>query len=136
MGLPKVVRDENCLYLIQDISGYGTYDKAKAIVDFCDKETKKFEKEIDMLIMDIFKRNGINIPNTTKSVLKRAFDMLKAKCKSIAIVDLFKNVKGNEDSEVIKYTKNRFTIYLECEYICGCYVETLQTGIELREIKL
>lgn len=130
MGLPKIVRDENCLYLIQDISGLTTYEKAKAIVNFCDKETKRFEKEIDTVILDIFERNGINIPNTEKSVLKLAFDLLKSKGKDIEIVDLFKNVPSSE-CEFIKLTKNNFTVMLESTHIAGCLVETLQCGVRV-----
>ena len=62
MNLPKIERDDDCLYLVQDISGMEIYDKSKAIVNFCDKETKLFEKEIDKAIIDIFQANGINIP--------------------------------------------------------------------------
>ena len=69
MSLPKICRDENCLYLIQDISGLDTYEKAKAIVNFCDKETKRFEKEIDTAILDIFEKNGINIPSYSPTLL-------------------------------------------------------------------
>lgn len=132
MSLPKICKDHDCLYLIQDISGLDTYEKSKAIVSFCDKETKRFEKEIDSVILDIFERNGINIPNTDKSVLKLAFDLLKSKGKSIEIVDLFKNSQ-NDNCEFIKETKNHFVVMLETEYICGCKKEILQCGVRVGE---
>jgi len=132
MNLPKIYRDENCLYLIQDVSGMGTYDKAKAIVNFCDKETKLFEKEIDKAILEIFERNGINIPSTDKSVLKKAFELLKGNGKTITITDLFKNSQTNS-CELIKETKNHFVVMLETEYICGIKKEILQCGVEVKE---
>ena len=135
MNLPKIYKDENCLYLIQDVSEMGTYDKAKAIVNFCDKETKLFEKEIDKVILEIFERNGINIPNTDKSVLKKAFEWLKGNGKTISISDLFKNSQ-TDSCELIKETKNHFVVMLETEYVCGCKKEILQCGVEVKEIKL
>ena len=135
MNLPKIYKDENCLYLIQDVSEMGTYDKAKAIVNFCDKETKLFEKEIDKVILEIFERNGINIPNTDKSVLKKAFEWLKENGKTISISDLFKNSQ-TDSCELIKETKNHFVVMLETEYVCGCKKEILQCGVEVKEIKL
>lgn len=132
MSLARIYEDENCLYLIQDISGYDTYDKSKAIVNFCDKETKIFEKRIDMAIIGVFERNGINIPNTTKSVLNVAFDLLKQKNKVIEIVDLFKN-KQNDLCEFVKETKNHFVVMLETETICGVEKQVLQCGVEIKE---
>ncbi len=132
MSFAKVIRDNECLYLTQDLSGLGTYDRAKAIVNFCDKETKLFEKEIDKAILEIFERNGINIPSTDKSVLKKAFEWLKDNGKTITITDLFKNSQ-NDSCELIKETKNRFVVMLETEYICGCKKEILQCGVEVKE---
>ena len=135
MNLPKIYKDENCLYLIQDVSEMETYDKAKAIVNFCDKETKLFEKEIDKVILEIFERNGINIPSTDKSVLKKTFEWLKGNGKTISIIDLFKNSQ-TDNCELIKETKNHFVVMLETEYICGCKKEILQCGVEVKEIRL
>ena len=135
MSLPKICRDIDCLYLIQDISGLTTYEKSKAIVSFCDKETKRFEKEIDTMILDIFEQNDIEIPSTDKSVLKLAFDLLKSKGKSIDVVDLFKNSQ-HDHCEFIKETRNHFVVILETEYVCGCKKEVLQCGVRIGEKKL
>lgn len=131
MSLPKITRENNSLYLTQDISGYGEYDRAKAIVNFCDKETKLFEKEIDRVISEILEQNRINIPNTDKKVLKLAFDLLKAKGKDIEIVDLYDYGEEQPNSieyKVIKKTRNHLTVVLE--------ENTLQLGVEIKEIKL
>ena len=125
--MTKITREENCLYLTELIRDYGIYDKAKAIVNFCDKETKQFEKEIDRAILEIFERNGINVPSTDKSVLKLAFDLLKSKGKDIEIKDNFSSNVDLYNSELIKSTKY-FTIWLED----GTY---LQCGISVKEIE-
>lgn len=140
MNLPRILKDENAYYLIQDISGMPLYDKSKAIVNFCDKETKIFENEIDKAIIDIFTQNGINIPNTSKSALKVAFDILKGKGITIEINDLFKyngEYINEEDYQFIKYTKNHFTVMLEKSRVCGTRIDTLQCGVEIvvKEIK-
>ena len=125
MNLSTITKDNECIYLTQDLSGMGVYDKAKAIVSFCDKETKLFEKEIDRVILEIFDRNGIEIPNTEKSVLKLAFDLLKANGKDIEIVDIYQDMPVDS---IIKKTKNHFSIYYDKEYI--------ECGVSVKEIKL
>ncbi len=128
MNLPTISKDADCIYLTQDLQGMGTYDKSKAIVNFCDKETKSFEKEIDKVILSIFERNGINIPNTDKSVLKKAFATLNKNGKNIEIKDLYKN-RQLYNTVVIKETKNHFVVVLEED-------RYLQCGIQVKEIRL
>lgn len=125
MSFPKTFREDNCLYLIQDLQGLDTYERAKAIVNFCDKETKSFEKQIDLVILDIFERNGINIPNTDKSVLKRAFAILKENNKTIEIVDLYKDYK----QLIVRETKNHFNVILDENRFLEC-------GVMVKESKL
>ena len=129
MTLPKTERDNDTLWLMQDLSGMGVYDKAKAIVNFCDKETKLFEKEIDRAILEIFDRNGIEIPSTDKSVLKLAFDLLKAKGTDIEIVDAFKDTKI-DNCEFVKLTKNQFTVVLEDSRYIQCCVRVKEKKYE------
>ena len=120
MNLATIERDNDCLYLVQDLNGLGIYERAKAIVTFCDKETKDFEREIDRAILKIFEKYDINIPNKDKSVLKLAFDLLKAKKKEIVITDLYENV---QDCELIAKTKNHFTVMLESDRFIQCGVK-------------
>ena len=129
MKLPKIERENDTLWLIQDLGGMGIYDKSKAIVNFCDKETKLFEKEIDRVVLEIFDENGINIPSTDKSVLKLAFDLLNAKGKDIEIVDNFKD-RNVDECELIKMTKNHFSVVLEeNRYIqCSVQVKEVENG--------
>lgn len=122
----RIVVEDNCYYMTQDLTGLGIYDRAKAIVNFCDKDTKELEKLLDRAIMDILKRNGINIPNTSKSVLKSAFDTLLGKGKDIKIEDLYAITKYNCQ----KIAKSPlFTIYLEDDNF-------LQIGIGIEEVNI
>lgn len=126
MNLPKITIEDNCFYLSQDISGLKGYEKAKAIVDFCDKETKKLEKEIDRAIIDIFNKNGITIESTRKSVLKGAFDTLNRKGKKITIVDLYSSKLYG--SRIIRITPS-FHIVLDNDEILECGVMLGETEI-------
>lgn len=125
MNLAKIERDNDCVYMLQDISGLQGYDRAKAIVNFCDKETKIFEREIDRAILDIFQRNGINVPSTDKSVLKLAFDRLKSKGKDIRVENNTENLYKCEKIKVCKL----FSVYLEDD-------KYLQVAIRIKEIDL
>lgn len=126
MNLPKTFSEDNCIYLLQDLQGLGVYEKAKAIVDFCDKETKSFEKEIDRMILEIFEKHGINIPNTDKSVLKRAFDILKDKGVKLTIVDLYEN----RFDKIIKKTKNHFNVIYDERRFLECGVQIVEVEIK------
>ena len=126
MNLPTIEKENDTLWLVQDLSNMGVYDKAKAIVNFCDKETKAFEKVIDREIINIFEKNGINIPNTTKSVLKLAFDILKQKNVDIEITDLYKTQRY-ESCVVVKENKY-FTIVIEDDRYIQC-------SVRIQEIK-
>ena len=129
MKLATITKDNDCLYLTQEIDTNNIYEKAKIIVKFCDKETKLFEKEIDRAILEIFERNGINIPNTSKSVLKLAFDLLKSKRKDIEIKNLFTQTYMG-CVEVRK--TDLFNVYLESDN----GKDILQAGVSIREIDL
>lgn len=127
MSLPRIIKEDNCLYLVQDLRDMDTYERAKAIVNFCDKETKQFEKTIDSAILEIFEKYHINIATINKSVLKRAFDLLKDKGVEIEVNDIYKNSNDLYKSVLVKQTK-LFTIWLEDD-------TTLQCGIEIVEHK-
>lgn len=129
MNLPRIEKDDNCVYMIQDISGATEYERAKAIVNFCDKETKLFEKAIDQEISRVFERNGINVPSTDKSVLKLAFGVLKSKGKTIEVEDTLKDYYKDEKLEFVKTTKGKFTIVLEDKRYLQCCVSVEERKI-------
>lgn len=122
MTLPKIEHENGNVYMIQDISGTNEYERAKAIVNFCDKESKLFEKEIDREIIEIFQRNGISIPSTDKKVLKLAFDLLNAKGKSINVIDTLENYEFIDDLEFVKLTKGKYTVAIESKKYLQCCV--------------
>lgn len=126
--MTRFIKEDNCLYMTYDLSNLGVYERAKAIVDFCDKDIKEFEKNIDRAIVDIFERNGINITSTKKNALKVAFATLKRKGKDIEITDLYKEQVDLYNSELIKETKY-FTIWLEDDTY-------LQVGVSVEEKQL
>ena len=128
MNLPTIHKDGNCLYLTQDLSGMTLYEKSKAIVNFCDKETKAFEREIDRSILEVFERYGINIVSTDKSVLKQAFDLLKSNGIDIEVDDIYISLIDLYNSDLVKQTK-LFTIWLEDDTY-------LQCGVEIKEKRL
>lgn len=115
--------DKKVIYMVQDLKDFSIYERAKAIVNFCDKETKNLEKVVDRALLDIFNQNGINIPNTSKSVLKKAFATLKENNKGIIAEDLYwKNEYYN--LQPIKITP-LFRIWLEENRFlqCGVMIE-------------
>ena len=125
MNIARIENEDNQVYMLQDIGDSNEYDRAKAIINFCDKESKIFEKAIDKQIIAIFERNGINVPSTDKSVLKLAFDLLKAKRKNIIVINTTESVYK---CELIKQSK-LFNVYLEDD-------RYLQVSVRVREIDL
>lgn len=122
MNLPIIEQEDNCLWMIQDLTDSTIYEKSKAIVNFCDKEIKEFEKVIDREILRVFTKNGINVPSTDKSVLKLAYGVLKGKGKTIEIIDQLENYKDLDNCELVKTTKQGLSIILEDNTHLQCCV--------------
>lgn len=129
MNLPIIEKENGVVWMLQDISGVNEYERAKAIVNFCDKESKMFEKAIDREIIAIFQQNGIEIPNTDKNVLKQAFDLLKTKGKGIEVEDMLKEYEKVIGLEFVKLTKGKFIVALEDK-------QYLQCCVSVKEIRL
>jgi len=127
MNLPRIDQEQDTIYMLQDIGESTIYEKAKAIVNFVDKESKEFEKRLDRAMIDIFERNGIKVPSTDKSVLKLAYGVLKGKGKDIEIVDTLLDYKSL-GLEYVATTKGHYTVALES----GRY---LQCCVMIKEIK-
>lgn len=129
MNIARIESEDNQVYMLQDIGDSNEYDRAKAIINFCDKESKLFEKAIDREIIEIFERNGINVPSTDKSVLKLAFELLKSKGKSIELTDMLKDYQNLENVEFVKLTKGKFTIALEDKRYLQCCVRVMEIDL-------
>lgn len=123
-------KENNCLYLVQDLKDLNLYERTRAIENFTNKESKRFEMLVDNEILKIFRRNGVNVYSTEKSVLKRAFNTLKQKGKTIDTIDLYDKeeifgcikVKSIDD-------KCSFNIWLEDD-------RYLQIGVKVVERKV
>ena len=124
----RIVVEDNCAYLVQDLYGLDLYERSKAISRFVKTETKVLEEVISMLIKGIFQRNGIEILSTEKSALKSALDTLKGKGKDIRVCDLYADARI-EHCEKVCLSSNYFTIMLEED-------RYLQCGVRVEERKL
>lgn len=109
---PKILIQDDTIFLTLDLKGLDLYEKGKAIRTFINSDSKIVEDYADTMIRAIMKRNGINIYGNDKSVLKGAFDSLNAKGKDIEITDYYKDL-DIERCEVIATTKTKMTILLE-----------------------
>ena len=124
----KLTKDENCYYLTQSLLGMSLYQRTKAIKKFINHETKILEDCIENEIRAIFQRNGINVYETTESVLNDLFGALNEKGKDIAIVDLYKDTEL-DNCVMVGTSPNKMTVWLENN-------DLLQCGIEVKEINL
>ena len=129
MDLPRIEKENECIYMLQDIGDSNEYDRAKAIINFCDKETKLFEKVIDQEILRVFERNGVNVPSTDKSVLKQAFGILNSKGITIETSDALEHYWKDNSLELVKTTKGKFNIVLEDKRYLQCCVRVIEKEI-------
>lgn len=123
----KLTKENNCIYLTQDLWGMNLYQRTKAIEKFVKNETKILEYCVDNELKAIFNRNGIIVLTNDESVLNRAFDMLNAKGISIDIKDLFKNKKIYK-GVVVGTSNNEMTVVLEDDRYIQCGVEIIVKG--------
>jgi len=116
---PKIMIQDDTIFLTLDLKGLDLYQRGKAIRKFINSDTKIVEDYADTLIRAIFKRNGINVYGDDKSVLNRAFDTLKQKGKQIEIIDFYQNV-DLERCEIVTTTKTKMTILIEDNRFLQC----------------
>ena len=125
---PKIVIENNTVFLTLDLKGLGLYEKGKAIHRFINNDTKIVEDYADTIIRGILRRNGINVYSNDKSVLKCLFDTLKRKGKRIEIIDFYKNA-NIDNCEILKTTDNKMTVLLEEDRYLEC-------GVEIKEVDI
>lgn len=121
----KITKDNNCLYLTQNISDLNLYQRAKAIRNFINNETKVLEDLVEVEIRAIFSRNGVEIQDTDKLSLEMAFECLKYLGKQIVVKDIYENVDLYH-CVVVGKSKNKMNVVLEDN-------EILQVGIMVEE---
>lgn len=127
MKKPKITIDDNCVFLTLDLYGLDLYERGKAIRHFVDRDTLILEDYVDELIKGCLERNDIIVTNKDKSVLKQAFDSLKAKNKDIKVINFYGS--GNLMGCRFIDCKHRITTVIEDN-------RYLQAGIEVKEIEL
>ena len=125
----SLYQEDNCYYLIQDISGLTLYQKTKVIDKFIKQETKVLESCVENALRQVFADNGINIQDTSESALNRAFDTLKTKGKQIVINDIYKGRVMYRCTQV-GISPNKMSVWLENGYLlqCGIQVEIKELG--------
>ena len=126
----QLYHEDNCYYLVQDISGLTLYQKTKVQEKFIKQETKVLEECVENALRQVFADNGINIQDTSESALNSAFDTLKTKYhKTINIVDLFANKIMYRCTQV-GTSPNKMSVWLENGYLlqCGIEIEIIDLG--------
>lgn len=106
--------------LSQNIKGFSTYERAKAIDSFIEKETRVLETHISNEIREFLHKQGISIDDGSNRALQQAFCELKAKGRKIDIVDRYYEI-GNER---IIGENNNMTVILEDD-ILSCAIELI-----------
>ena len=109
--------------LSQSIKGLNEYQKAKAITQFINSETKVLEMAIETYLREILRDNGILPIDGSKSSLERAFITLENDGKRIEITDRYSNGAYTE-TIVGENNSNQMTVIIE-EDILSCAVEVL-----------
>lgn len=125
---PKIVIENSTIFLTLDLKGLGLYERGKAIRRFINSDTKIVEDYADTMIRSILRKNGICINSTDKQVLQEAFDTLKAKGKTIEVIDFYKD-KSFYHCEYVSMSSGSITVILEDNRYLEC-------AIEIKEIDL
>lgn len=111
--------------LNQDIKGLNEYERAKAIENFIDRETKVLEMAIETHLRQVFRDNGISINSGSKQALERAFIELDLKGKRIDLLDRYSELdNANFMGEIIGESPSEITCILENDTL-GCAVEVV-----------
>ena len=111
----------------QDIRGLSTYESAKAITNFINRETKVLETCIDTHLRHVLISNGIIPQDGSKECLERALNDFHYKCgKSFEITNRYINVKENIVGES---EKNQMTVINEDGILsCAIEIEVINCG--------
>jgi len=111
----------------QDIRGLSTYETAKAITNFINRETKVLETCIDTHLRRVLIANGIIPQDGSKERLLWALNDFRYKCgKSFEITNRYINVKENIVGES---EKNQMTVINEDGILsCAIEIEVIENG--------
>jgi len=107
--------------LSQSIKGLSTYERAKVIERFINKETKVLEMAIETHLRQVLRDNGIVAQDGSNEALERAFLKLENLGKHIAIIDRYYEL---ENERIIGESPNKMTIVNEDD-ILSCAMEVI-----------
>ena len=121
--------NENTLIFVlsQDIRGLSTYERAKAINNFINKETNVLETCVENHVRSVLMKYGCLPIDGSKSALKRAFgDLEYLHHKSIDIRNRYVEM---QETIVGENTKNKMTVINEDDILsCAVEIEVINCG--------
>ena len=127
----KVINGEephSKIYILsQSIKGFSTYERAKAIHNFVEKETKVLEIAIENDLREFLKKHDISIKDGSNEALNRAFTELECKGFHIGIRDRYYQI--GDERIIGESPDGSMTIIIEDD-ILSCAIEVI---IEERE---
>ena len=111
----------------QDINGLDTYEKAKAINTFVNRETKVLETCIENHLRQVLINNGVIPVDGSESALKRAFDDLEyLHHKKIEIRNRYVDTK---ETIIGENAETQMTIINEGDVLsCAVEIEVINCG--------
>jgi len=107
--------------LSQPIKGFSTYERAKAIHNFVEKETKVLEIAIENDLREFLKKHDISIEDGSNEALSRACAELECKGFHIGIRDRYYQIG---DERIIGESPNQMTV-IEEEGILSAAMEVV-----------
>ena len=107
--------------LSQSIKGFSTYERAKAIHNFVEKETKVLEIAIENDLREFLKKHDISIKDGSNEALNRALIELECKGFHIGIRDRYYQIG---DERIIGESPNQMTV-IEEEGILSAAMEVV-----------
>ena len=122
----KTYEEENSKIFVmsQNIKGFSSYHRAKAINNFINNETKVLEMALETYLREILRQEGILPKDGSKSALERAFETLEENGKQINIYDRY---AYNCEEKIVGESPNKMTIIEEDEILsCAMEVEVLK----------
>lgn len=121
----KIIKGEephSKIYILsQSIKGFSTYERAKAIHNFVEKETKVLEIAIENDLREFLKKHDISINDGSNEALNRALIELECKGFHIGIRDRYYQIG---DERIIGESPNQMTV-IEEEGILSAAMEVV-----------
>jgi len=121
----KIIKGEephSKIYILsQSIKGFSTYERAKAIHNFVEKETKVLEIAIENDLREFLKKHYISINDGSNEALDRALIELECKGFHIGIKDRYYQIG---DERIIGESPNQMTV-IEEEGILSAAMEVV-----------